>query len=235
MEYGGSVPVSVGEDVLEIPVTGLLSSVPDVPDNTKDTLICSEELFRRLAGADGFTVLDIQLQEDVTDAQVQGIRHRIEQACGGNVVFSDKRIRNQEVKGAYYSLAVFLYGFLAVIALIAFFNIINCIAMSVAARMREYGAMRAIGMSVRQLIRMVLGETVTYTVFGVAMGCLAGLPLNWYLFHSIVTSRWGEVWRIPGRELAVIVGIMLGSVCLAVMGPAGQIRRMTVVDTINRD
>lgn len=235
MEYGGSVPVSAGEDVLEIPVTGLLSSVPDMPNNTTDTLICSEELFRRLTGTDGFTVLDIQLREDVSDAQVQGIRHRIEQACGGNIVFSDKRIRNQEVKGAYYSLAVFLYGFLAVIALIAFFNIINCIAMSVAARMREYGAMRAIGMSVRQLIRMVLGETVTYTVFGVAMGCLAGLPLNWYLFHSIVTSRWGEVWSIPGLELAVIVGVMLGSVCLAVMGPARQIRGMTVVDTINRD
>ena len=131
--------------------------------------------------------------------------------------------------------SVFLYGFLAVIALIGFFNIINNIAMSVSARMREYGAMRAIGMTVRQLNRMVLGETMTYTVFGVLLGCVIGLPLNKVLFQNLVTSRWGDEWSVPGWELLVIVFIMLGSVCLAVMGPAKQIKKMTVVDTISRE
>lgn len=132
-------------------------------------------------------------------------------------------------------MSVFLYGFLAVIALIGFFNMINSIAMSVSARMREYGAMRAIGMSVRQLNRMVLGETMTYTIFGVAFGCAAGLPLNRLLFQSLVTSRWGDAWSVPGWEMAVIAAVMFGSVCLAVMGPVKQIKKMTVVDTISRE
>ena len=132
-------------------------------------------------------------------------------------------------------MAVFLYGFLAVIALIAFFNIINCIGMSVSARMREYGAMRANGMSVGQLIRMVTGETLTYTVFGLIFGCLAGLPLNRFMFHTIVTNKWGEAWSLPGWEMVVIVFVMLASVCLAVLNPARQIKRMTVVETISRE
>ena len=88
------------------------------------------------------------------------------------------------------------------------------------------------GMSVRQVIRMVAGEALTYTAFGVLLGCAAGLPLNRMLFMALVTSRWGEAWSLPVWEMLVIVMIMIGSVCAAVAGPAGQIRKMTVVDTI---
>ena len=232
---GSRVTVSAGGKEQELVVSGVLESVPDIFDNTTDTLICTEDVFRELTGTEDDTVLDIQLKKGASDAQVQEIRRAAVKYCGDSITFSDKRIRNQEVKGAYYSMALFLYGFLAVIALIAFFNIINCIAMSVSARMREYGAMRAIGMSVRQLIRMVFGETVTYTVFGIIFGCMAGLPLNWWMFRALVTNRWGDAWSIPGWELLVIMFIMIGSVCLAVMGPAGQMKRMTVVDTISRE
>lgn len=132
-------------------------------------------------------------------------------------------------------MSVFLYGFLTVIALIGFFNIMNSISLSVSARMKEYGAMRAIGMSVRQLIRMVVGEAMTYTFFGVIFGCVIGLPLNRTLFRSLVTSRWGDAWNLPGGELSVIIMVMFASVCLAVIGPAGRIRKMTVADTISQE
>lgn len=234
---GSSIALSAGGEEREVPVAGVLGDVPfsygaDESGREIRLLICSEELFRQLTGQMDYAVLDVQLRRDATDAQVREIRKAMEQACGGSVSFSDKRIQNREVKGAGYSMAVFLYGFLAVIALIAFFNIVNCIAMSVSARMREYGAMRAIGMSVRQLTRMVVGETMTYTVFGVIFGCAAGLPLNRLLFGMLVTSRWGTQWSFPGAELLVIAAVMLASVCMAAAGPARQIRGMTVVDTI---
>ena len=177
-------------------------------------------------------MLNIQFRSEVTEEEVQELRRMAEESCGGGIAFSDKRLSNREVKGASYSLAVFLYGFLAVIALIAFFNIMNCIAMSVSARLREYGAMRAVGMTVRQLIRMVCGETITYMIWGIVFGCLFGLPLNRLLFHSLVTSRWGDAWELPGKELTVILFVMFCAVCLAVKRPARQIREMTVVDTI---
>ena len=231
---GSSVRMWAGGKEQDVPVAGILEGVP-FDYHTDGMVICSEEMFRELTGETGYAVLDVQLDPGVTDPQVEEIRKAMEQACGSGAAFSDKRIRNRETKGASYSMSVFLYGFLAVIAMIGFFNVINSIAMSVSARMKEYGAMRAIGMSVRQLIRMVWGEAVTYVAFGVICGCAVGLPLNRALFKALVTSRWGEPWSVPGWELMVIVMIMLGSVGLAVMGPSRQIRRMTVVDTINRE
>lgn len=197
-------------------------------------VICSEEMFEKLTGEQDYAVLDMQLQPGAGDAQVQQLRRAVEQACGGEISFSDKRIGNREAKGAGYSMAVFLYGFLVVIAMIGFFNIMNCIAMSVSARMREYGAMRAVGMEVRQLARMIWGETLTYTVCGTVFGCAVGLPLNRAFFQSLVTSRWGDAWTLPGWELLVIVAVMSVSVCLAAAGPVRRIRQMTVVETIGR-
>lgn len=237
---GSRIQIFIDGKSRELSVAGILGDVPYMysSKNTGDameTMICPEEIFRELTGETGYTVLDVQLQKDASDAQVQAVRKAMEQACGHSVSFSDKRIGNREARGASYSMSVFLYGFLAVIAMIAFFNIINCISMSVSARMREYGAMRAIGMTVRQVVRMVFGETMTYTAFGVFCGCAAGLPLNKMLFESLVTSRWGEAWNLPGWEILVIVAVMLCSVCLSVMGPAKRIKKMTVVDTITRE
>lgn len=243
---GSSIAVPCGENSREVPVAGILGSVPFSYGTDKSTgsregiAICSESLFRDLFGDVGYAVIDIQFQSGVTDAQVQELRRMIEERCAegdceGGIVFSDRRIENRESKGARYSLGIFLYGFLTVIALIAFFNILNCIAMSVSARMREYGAMRAVGMTVRQIVRMVWGETITYTFFGVLFGCLAGLPLNRLLFRTLVTERWGDAWELPGKEFLVILIVITCSVVLAVRGPARRIREMTVVDTIGAD
>lgn len=238
---GSSVKIAVDGKEQEIFVAGVVGDVPynygldRKTDLIWDMVICSEELFRKLTDENGYMALDVQLRPEAADAQVQEVRRALEKACGTDVLFSDNRISNREAKGAFYSMSVFLYGFLAVIALIGFFNIINSIAMSVSARMMEYGAMRAVGMSVRQLLRMVIGEAAAYTVFGVIFGCALGLPLNRSLFRTLVTARWGDAWSVPGWELLVILTVMTGSACLSVLGPAGRIRRMTIVDTIGRE
>ena len=235
---GSKLTLSVGGEDREVSVVGILGDVPFSHGTAANTgssevlLICSEALFRNLTGETGYAVLDMQMEQAIEETEVQQIRKKIEQACGTGISFADKRLSNQEVKGASYSLSVFLYGFLVIIAMLAFFNIINCIAMSVSARMREYGVMRAIGMSVRQLVRMIVGETLAYMVSGAVFGCIIGLPINRILFEALVTSRWGEAWEVPVWELAVIVAVMGCALCLAVAGPARQIRQMTVVDTI---
>ncbi len=126
-------------------------------------------------------------------------------------------------------MAVFLYGFLAVIALIGFFNMINCIAMSVSSRLKEYGAMRAVGMGMGQLVRMVSGEAAVYALLGSFLGCGIGIPLNRKLFLSLVTFRWGEPWEFPAWELSVILGVMLLALVLSVLGPAKEIKKMDVL------
>lgn len=210
-------------------IAGEVSDCPYTKGLKGTTLICSEALFYELTGDTGYAVIDIQLDSTVTNADIEKIRSMVDE----NVTISDKRISNQDTKGAYYSFALFLYGFLVIIGLISIFNIVNSIGMSVSARMKEYGVMRAVGMSEKQLINMVFVEGMVYIACGMILGCLIGMPINRILFQLLVTSRWGDVWQVPFQEIGVIVFIMAVSLILAMWGPSKRIREMSVVEIIS--
>ena len=104
--------------------------------------------------------------------------------------------------------------------------------MSVEARRKQYGGLRAIGLSARQLSRMVISETLAYAVSGGIIGTTAGLFLNKKLFTLLVTTRWHEVWKLPVAELCMILIVMCISIFLAVKSPLKKLRQMSIVDTI---
>lgn len=120
-------------------------------------------------------------------------------------------------------------------ALITVFNVVNSINMSVSARIRQYGAMRAIGMSNRQLIKMVTAEAAAYSIAGSIVGCMIGLCINRYLFVQMVSSRWGDPWRVPVLIVGIIVGLVVVTAFIAVRTPARRIRDLSIVDTISAD
>ncbi len=224
---GSEIELETDRGTRTVSVSGVLKNAPFDSGEGAGTLICSEELFRELTGKTGYTILDIQLR-DQSDAVVEEIRKTAGEAYG----FSDSRESNRENRAVYFSFALFVYGFLAVVALIAAFNIINSIAMSVSARMRQYGAMRAIGISIRQLQFMIAAETLTYLVGGLAEGLLFGLPLHYYLYQWAITERWGDAWSLPVWEILVIAAVMIASAAAAMTGPVRRIREMSVVETI---
>jgi putative ABC transport system permease protein len=147
--------------------------------------------------------------------------------------FSDQRQGNDENKTAFYSFAIFGYGFLLIIALIAVFNIINSMNTSVSARMNQYGMMRSVGMSIKQLQHMVMAEAGTYSVCGCLAGCILGLPLHKFLYAKAITSHWGIAWQIPVSTLAIIVIIVFIAAVISVIGPVKKISKIDIVNVIN--
>lgn len=228
IQVGDSVTLMIDGQPAEITITGMVSECPfNTPDG--DIIICSEDTFRQLTGAEDYTIIDIQLTGKATDNDIDAIRSLVGTGC----TFSDQRIDKQSVMGANYSFKLFIYGFLFLIAMVTICNIINCVAMSVEARMKQYGGLRAIGLSDRQLKKMIIAETSTYAVSGGVCGIVLGLVLNKKLFEILVSYRWGEPWSLPTAELGIIIGIVMISVILAIRGPIRKIREMSIVDTLN--
>lgn len=227
-EVGDEMEIETKTGLKKVTAVGILSYAPFQDGEETGIVICSEKLFRQLTGENGYTILDIQLK-DQSDHIVEEIRSTV----GSSYSFSDQRESNREVRAVYYSFALFIYGFLAVVALIAALNIINSIGMSVSARMGQYGAMRAIGTSIRQLKSMVIAETTAYIICGLITGLGAGVPLHYFLYRQMITSRWGDVWSMPIQEFSVIALVMIGSAIVAAVGPMRRIDSMSVVETIS--
>ena len=78
---------------------------------------------------------------------VQAIQNSVDQTYS----FRDKR--DERTTGTYMAFVFCVYAFLAIIALVTVMNIVNSISMSVSARMKQYGAMRAVGMDERQMTK----------------------------------------------------------------------------------
>ena len=151
----------------------------------------------------------------------------------GGVIFTDSLSRTQQQRGLYYAFAVLIYGFLSIIVAITVFHILNTISMGVSARTRQYGMMRAVGMSNQQLTRMIFAEAASYAVIGSALGCILGLWLHWFLYSSLITRTFGIPWSVPWPEIILITGVILGTTALSVRGPARQLHAISIVEAIN--
>ena len=125
-------------------------------------------------------------------------------------------------------------AFLAIIALVTVMNIVNSISMSVSARMKQYGAMRAVGMDERQMTKMIACEAFTYAVLGCVVGCAIGLPLSKSLYDFLIAGHFpSAVWQFPIISLGVILLFVSIAAIAAVYAPAKRIRNMSITATIN--
>ncbi len=193
------------------------------------SIICSQETFARLTGEENYSMIGIQLSRQATDETVK----QINSLAGSNVIFTDERQRNQEDANTWLAVKFLLYSFMAIIAMITLFNIINSISMSVTARIKQYGAMRAVGMDGEQLTRMIAAEAFTYAVSGLIVGSGIGIVLSRFLYVKLVTRYFGSQWSLPVVLLAIIVVFDTVSAAAAVYAPAKRIRNMPITATIN--
>lgn len=228
IQTGDTVALTIHGQTAEITITGMVSESP-FHASDGDIILCSEETFRQITGEDAYTVIDLQLNRRAMEADVDAIRA----LAGTDCTISDQRMNNQSVLGANYSFKLFLYGFLFLIAMVTICNIMNCVAMSVEARTKQYGGLRAIGMSDDQLTKMIVAETITYAAVGGISGTILGLFLNKKLYEFLVTYRWNDPWQPPAAELCIIFLIVVISIILAIHTPVKKLQKMSIVETIS--
>ena len=111
-----------------------------------------------------------------------------------------------------------------VIIMGAGFLIFNAFAMSITQRREDFGRMRAVGMTRRQLLLMVLVEAILTGMVGTAFGLLTGVGLGRGLMFLVMTTsdvfnRFGEVSPSSDR-LLFGAAIGLATTIIAALLPA---------------
>ena len=212
-----NTPWAVGDTILigdeQITIAGLLKYDPFSGDGLtggKITLITSDETFIRLTGITDYSLL-------------------VEES---GYTMNDKR--DERTSGTYFAFVACVYAFLGIITLVTVLNIVNSISMSVSARIRQYGSMRAVGMDGRQLSKMILAEAFTYAFWGCIIGCAVGLPFSKVIYDFLITDHFPYAsWSLPIGSLAVIVLFVIAAAVLAAYSPAKRMRTISVTETIN--
>ena len=230
VQVGDNISLTINNRPQIVTVAGILSDSPLARVEGTETFFCSEATFTALTGETGYTIIDIQFENNASSEDVKAIESIF---SNGGVIFSDSLSQIQQQRNLYHTFAILVYGFLSIIVAITIFHIMNTISMGAATKMKEYGAMRAIGMSNRQLIKMIIAEAGTYAINGVIWGCIIGLPMHWIIYVSLITNIWRTAWSVPFIPLILIIAIVLSASLLAVREPAKRLQRMSIVENIS--
>jgi putative ABC transport system permease protein len=122
------------------------------------------------------------------------------------------------------------YVLLALSVIISVFGMINTLALAVFERTRELGMLRAIGMSRRQVRRMIRHESIVTALIGAALG----LPLG-VLLAALTTSALGSLgigFDLPAEELAYFVLVAVVAGIGAAVLPARRAARLNVLQAL---
>ncbi|WP_420625030.1 ABC transporter permease [Candidatus Poriferisodalis sp.] len=121
--------------------------------------------------------------------------------------------------------------FLGFALLIALIGIVNTLTLSVFERTREIGLMRAVGMTGRQLRRMIRWEAVAVALYGALVGLVLGLAFGIAAIAAIPDDIIGTV-AVPIVWLVVFLALSLVFGLIAALFPAFRASKMNVLDAI---
>jgi putative ABC transport system permease protein len=168
----------------------------------------------------------IAMKGDVSDANTAALDKALSTFPNAKAQTREEFIDNQ-ISGLR-SVTNILNVLLALIVIVSFFGIVNTLILTVFERTREIGMLRAIGMTRRQVRRMIRHEAVITALIGAAVGVLLGIVLG----ALLITRVDFLVFSFPTTQVIifVIAAIVVGIV--AAIFPARRAAKLDPLEAI---
>jgi putative ABC transport system permease protein len=168
----------------------------------------------------------VRMRGGETDADKAALERQLKAFPNAKVQTKHEFIDNQ-ISGLNSILNV-LYVLLALSVVVSLFGIVNTLVLTVFERTRELGMLRAIGMTRRQVRRMIRTESVITALMGGVIGIILGLVLGGLLAARVdfivFALPWGQV--IVFAVAAIVVGLV------AAIFPARRAAKLNVLEAL---
>ena len=166
-------------------------------------------------------------------ADAAAVQHTMDAALSR---FPIAKVESEESFRASFSkqtdqIVYLLYALLAMSVVISLFGIANSLFLSIHERTREFGLLRAIGATRRQVRRMVRYESAITAAIGGVLGIVVGLLFGALLTASL--SELGLVFRVPVGQLVIFFVLALIVGVIGAVLPARRGSRIDVMQAVH--
>ncbi|WP_182813149.1 FtsX-like permease family protein [Bacillus sp. ME78] len=209
-----------------------------IVDNNPDHLAESEQVLHQLKSLENISKVYEKKEnsfetklKDVTQssATVKEIENTIGKSYTITIVNNYQE--NKTKKEEKLTLQVLAYGFVTVISLISSVNILNTITISIMTRRKELAALKSIGMSQKDLKKMITYEALIYGFSGSLQGIFFGCILS-YIIYLAISDMLKMTWTIPYEACIITFVSALIISYLSVLNPLKKIQQDNIIDNI---
>jgi ABC-type antimicrobial peptide transport system permease subunit len=172
----------------------------------------------------------VKMRGGVTAANTTALADRVASQFPSTKIATRSQFKANQEQGLNQLLNL-LFVLLGLSVIISLFGIVNTLVLTVFERTRELGMLRAVGMTRRQIRRMIRHESVITALIGVALGLAVGFFLAALVTHALASE--GIVFAVPWTQVTIFVvaGVIVGIV--AALLPARRAARIDVLRAIS--
>ena len=147
------------------------------------------------------------------------------------LTLNDLNADNKMQQQMWTVINVFVYGFIVIISLIGIVNVVNTISLNILLKKKEFGTLGTIGMSERQLSKMVILEGMLHGIISSIIGGIISLGLV-LIAVKIINFGLTVSNKIYWQPFVIGFTINLLVVFIASLIPLNKLKKMSLVETI---
>jgi len=131
--------------------------------------------------------------------------------------------------------AIFMYGFIAVVALIGVTNIFNTIYTNIHLRAKEFAMLKSVGMTDQEFHRMIWLESILYTLRALLIGLPLGILISYGVHTLLVNGGVTLPYELP--LIPIIIAVLVVAILISVIMhySVNQVSRQNIIETIRKD
>ena len=140
----------------------------------------------------------------------------------------------KSVNSLYTLIAIFLYGFIIVIALIGITNIVNTITTNMELRRSEFATLKSIGMTSKEFNKMIFLESFFYGLKSLLIGIPLGIILSYLIYLAII----GEMqfkFVLPYKGIIISILLVFILIYSIMKYSIKKINKRNIIETIRNE
>lgn len=233
-EIGDEIDFTVYDGDRQIPLTVTIQA--SVDDGGASTFVIPEETYESM-GLENNSITELFVAVD--DDRYDDVKEALSDVADSNERFSlYSRDEEMDIGAMSVSMVKYpMYAILLMIAVIGFMNLINTMITSIVTRKKELGMLQAIGLSDRQMTRMLSGEGLVFTAGTLAASLTLGNIFGYLIFlwgrdsgFMSVTEYHYPVWESLLLALVLVAGQLLVTWVIG-----RRMRRESLIDRIRNE
>ncbi|WP_052406506.1 FtsX-like permease family protein [Clostridium culturomicium] len=174
--------------------------------------------------------LDIRLTDDVYVDGVDSALRELENTNPG-ITYFNKIEFNKQDKAFKIQMLILLMGFTIVISLISAVNIVNTVTTNILLRRKELAALEAIGMTNKQVRRMITFEGVLFGIYGGIIGSVLGTAFSYMLYEPMSSIR-RFAFAFPWQSIIIAVTAVVIVGYISALIPLRRLKKDSIIEVI---